>query len=175
MRGCVNLKIVINYDLIGKIKESQSGISLKKTINKIAFNSSVVYLITLPTAHSKLASLTSAIFFQTIYYSAISLAYASYNRERAIKQLRILSQELTSLNVSTSDELLQKSYLYKTNYNCQLNDKSLPQITQKKYIMVPCSGEDEVSLVQEHIVGSNEYCLSLGEPEKQLKLAFNGI
>lgn len=175
MRGCANLKIVINYDLIDKIKESQSGISLKKTINKIAFNSLVVYLITLPNAHSKLVSLTSAIFVQTIYFSTVSLGYASYNREFAIKQLKILSQDLATLNISTNDELLQNSYVYKTNYNCQSNDKILPQLTQKKYIMIPCNGEYEVSLVQEHIIGSHEYFLSAGEPEKQLKLAFNGI
>ena len=54
-----------------------------------------------------------------------------------------------------------------------LKDESHRFLLEKKYIMVPCSDDEvsnEVSLVQEHIVGSKKYTLSVGEVQKTYKL-----
>ena len=33
----------------------------------------------------------------------------------------------------------------------------------------------DTSILQEHIVGSNDYVLSIGSPEKKLKLVYEGV
>jgi len=51
--------------------------------------------------------------------------------------------------------------------------KKIPDVLQNKYILIPTSDKTEVSLLQEHIIGEKKYYLSIGEPEKVFKLAFN--
>ena len=76
--------------------------------------------------------------------------------------------------------MLQQSYEYETNYSFLLDDNNIPRLKQEKYINVPVvdrDGEKEVSLVQEHIIGTREYELSCGSPTKSkvLKPLYNGI
>ena len=97
----------------------------------------------------------------------------------ATSRLNTLVSQLNDLNVNTDYDLLLQSEHYETKYKIKLNEKKLPYLLESKYIMVPTysySGEiKDTSILQEHVVGSKEYVLSLGSPQKKLKLAYSGI
>lgn len=81
---------------------------------------------------------------------------------------------LKDIDVNTTGDLLLDSYKYKTEYEIKRNEKNLPILEQRKYIMVPTKDTNgEVSLLQEHIIGTGDYSLSYGSPKKVLKLVPN--
>ena len=78
-------------------------------------------------------------------------------------------QKLKDILIETDPTLLQDSYPYKTEYKVDFSSFP-PHLEQTKYIMVPVHndwGNNERSLMQEHIIGSRNYALSYGEPEEQ--------
>ena len=101
-----------------------------------------------------------------------------FNKDNVLIELKELASLLRSHYINTDYELLQKVYEYETNYKFVLDENKIPRLKQDKYIMVPVvdrDGEKEVSLVQEHLIGSNDYELSYGSPTKSkvLKPVFN--
>lgn len=94
-------------------------------------------------------------------------------------ELKKLSSKLCDLNIDTNYDLLLKSYEYKRKYQIQINEQKLPELAEYKYILVPTykyNGDiGETSLLQEHIVGSKIYTLSIGSPLKEFKLAYSKI
>ena len=50
---------------------------------------------------------------------------------------------------------------------------------EEKYILVPTNDFNNniknVSIKQEHIIGSTDYVLSIGSPKKELKLAYSNL
>ena len=93
------------------------------------------------------------------------------NKTKALEDIKRLAIQLKDLNISTGKELLMDSYVYEKEYKLvNKEDSIIPKIYQKKYIMIPVydDGEiKEVSLLQEHIIGSKYYVISYGEPTKQ--------
>lgn len=90
----------------------------------------------------------------------------------SVQQLKVLVSSLRKINVNTDYDLLLKSYNYETKYKIEFNESFIPRLKQEKFIMVPVhelGEEKEVSLVQEHIVGSMSYSLSYGSPQKALR------
>jgi len=101
-----------------------------------------------------------------------------FNKDTVLIQLKELASLLRKHYINTDYELLQKAYEYEINYKFVLDENKIPRLKQDKYIMVPAvdrDGEKEVSLVQEHLIGSNDYELSYGSPTKSkvLKPVFN--
>lgn len=175
------MKLVVNYDLIAKITEANTGLSLKRTTAKILFCTAAVTIITTPIIKDPFAPevILRHLATQTIYNGIIDLLFVNNSYKNSAKQnLKILSLLLKTINVNTSYELLLNSHKYDTTYEFETTDSSIPKIIQKKYIMVPVleGGEEkEVSLVQEHIIGTKKYSLAFGSPTKVLKLAANPI
>lgn len=96
------------------------------------------------------------------------------DKQKALDDLRILSIQLSAVHVKTSVELLQESEDDKTECKIKLDENKVPYILQEKYIMVPtCNNENTeyTSVFQEHIMGSNDYVLSLDSPTRVYKLA----
>lgn len=97
---------------------------------------------------------------------------------KAIVNLKKLLIQLNDLNIKTDYDLLLDSKPYKREYKIKLNEKKLPIVLESKYIMVPTynfNGDvKDTSILQEHVVGSKKYVLSLGSPKKQFKLAYSG-
>lgn len=88
-------------------------------------------------------------------------------------ELKKLATDLNRINVPTNVDLLLESYKYETEYLLN-TDSSFPKIQKNTYFMVPIQqdGEQrEVSLVEEHIIGENDYTISYGSPKKVLKLS----
>lgn len=102
------------------------------------------------------------------------LLFRNSTKQIAIQNLKDLSYQLKNIFVDTDYEKLQETQLYKTEYDVRFEDSIFPEIMQKKYMMVPINndwGNNERSLMQEHIIGSREYALSYGEPEKEKVLS----
>ncbi len=93
----------------------------------------------------------------------------------ALGEIRLLElvTMLNDINVKTNYEMLLKSELYKKEYKFEHSDNKLLSLNEKKYIYVPTYGyngkEKITSILQEHDVGTKNYMLSVGEPEKQYK------
>ena len=176
------MKLQINYDLLEKITLADKGFTLKKNISRILFYT------TFSTAfYLGMASVTKiepvlirqillALATNTSFVGITSSIDSKQNKEKAMKHLQLLSKYLEILNIETSDILLIQSYKYHTDY--ELDENNPLKINKKEYIMVPAydnGKEKEISLLQEHIIGTNKYTLSCGKPNKVLKLANNPI
>lgn len=183
------MKIIINYDYINAIK----NVNEKYTPFKVIRNNKVKWVkVNLPiyTAANMLitnfdlkrtAALLGLQFFTLtgcffVLHSATTPDVYSVKSELA---LRDLVRKLKDVNVDTSFELLKQSELYDKKYEIKLNEKKLPELIQSKYILVPTydylGSVKETSIVQEHIMGSKDYVLSLGSPQKVLKPALSNI
>ena len=94
-------------------------------------------------------------------------------KEKSILKLQLLVVLLKDLEIHTSYDLLTESYCYHKIHNLKLNDKKIPQIIESKYILIPSydyKGDIvDTSVLQEHVLGSNTYTLSLGSFKKVLK------
>lgn len=180
------MKISINYDLISKINEAKLGFSLQKytknVFTVVCIQSAVYSLLHVKSEEDIFKLLLPAILFFIIIDTLLEEIHVRTLKQRtkslALSKLIDLSIMLRDINVNTDYELLLESYVYNTKYSLGFDNKLLPYIKQDKYIMVPAysNGEQkEVSLVQEHIVGSSEYSISHGTPKKVLKLASNPV
>ena len=158
------MKIIINYELMDKVQEAKTGFSLKKYKQKLCFYLGVVGLArfsAVAIGGMPIEEALKGMIFPTIYgssYFGISdWSMSKYRKESAEQELRNLSH------------ILKDSYAYHTEYKLN-SEKFPPKLEEHKYIMVPVHndwGNNERSLHQEHFVGTREYALSYGEPEKE--------
>lgn len=172
------MKIVVNYDLLDKVREARTGFSLKRINNETMIASAIGG--PLVTAHNlamgydneEILFDLALIYLLNFEGRAIFRAmFSNSYKQLANEQLNALSNHLHDIFVHTDPELLQAAYRYKTKYELDSEDSKLPRLVEKKYIMVPVHNEwdcNERSLVQEHVVGSKEYVISYGEPEKKV-------
>ena len=174
------MKLKINYDLLEKIKIANTGISLKKDA-KIILEYSTIFTA-LKTPYSSYEELMTNFLVligeNFLFVGVIHLILSKLIKSNAIDELKQLSRDLKKIDISTNHELLLKAYKYKTDYEFIFNEYNIPKLEQKKYIMAPVyiNGEEkEVSLVQEHTIGTKKYYLSYGSPKKEFKLASNPI
>lgn len=177
------MKLIINYDLLNRIKESETGMNLQKNIirelkvQSVAFSMScAIDLAILGKAYIFKNLLFCGIYFVPgfVMLNAIDMAFQTNNKRRANMELILLSLRLKDINISTSLDLIKESQVYKTEYKIIKNKDKIPVIKQDKYIMIPTyNGMGDIvetSILQEHNLGSKEYILSIGNPNKVLKL-----
>lgn len=180
-------QLIINYDMMKKIKDIKEPYGPLKLIRNrknvwltIHFPTFlVVDTLLLHTPIDGNLPLTLGYQFGIITVIELISFKALGNdifKDRAKKQLSFLSLELQNLDIKTNYDLLLESKQYSQEYHIEFNDGKLPSIVQSKYILVPTFEKDnngnnkEESILQEHVIGSNIYTLSLGEPPKILKL-----
>lgn len=176
------MKLTINYDLMEKIVLAKKGFSLKKTLKTGIALYPIAFALSVPTnLDDPKQMFTSSIIIMLYYYLLRVqkvILLSSLIKEKSFGELVKLSNYLESLNISTSASLLLNSKVYDTLYKVELDDAKIPYLLQKKYIMVPAydsNGIGDISILQEHVIGSRDYVLSLGSPSKILKLAPSGI
>ena len=181
------MKLKVNYDLLYKITAAKTGFALDKTRKDVIMNTLFVESFVLPLHILAKSSL------ETIILSAIGgltmqvgirgigdLILKNLVKEVSVFDLLYLTRCLSQINININYDLLLNSYKYETEYEFEFDKSNFPQLVQKKYIMVPAiqDGEEiEVSVMQEHIIGSKDYVLSKGKPslQKSLKLVRNSI
>lgn len=174
------MKLKINYDLLEKIKIANTGISLKKDVKGILECSTIFTALKIPYSSYEelMTNFLVRIGANCLFFGIAHAILAKAIKTNAIDELKQLSRDLKKIDISTNYELLLKAYKYKTDYEFIFNEYNNPKLKQKKYIMAPVyiNGEEkEVSLVQEHTVGTKKYYLSYGSPKKEFKLASNPI
>lgn len=175
------MKIEVNYDLLEKIEESKTGINLNKMGRDMSFMMSIMTPFCLLSYRNNLEQCIWGILYSfvlsSVHYGLIPSLFRDSKKERAKNELKDLASKLCSIDIYTNDELLLESRGYKTKYKINFNDGTFPKLMKNKYIMVPTKNAGEVSLLQEHVIGTRKYDLSVGEPEKQkqYRLSYNGV
>lgn len=178
------MKLIINYDLLEKIKESKNGIRLEKNMREEFKIQTMLFIVLFPLVDLTITDevkwlknifiCSSCFVFKVGLKTFLDKLFKERTELLALAHLIILSSQLNNLNVKTSVELLQDSEVYKTEYKLLVNKSKMPVIAQKKYILVPTydglGNITDTSILQEHILGSKEYELSVGSPEKKLVL-----
>lgn len=171
------MKIIINYDLMDKISEAKQGYSLnrciKRTLGMTAFTSLIGApdnLIMGNISPDLWIELSAYLACHTSFMVALAWTFKNMSQESAKKMLHYLVSDLQKHCVKTDEDSILDTKNYKTEYDFSFKS-ALPIIEQKKYLNVPVRdeyfGDKDISLVQEHIMGSREYILSLGEPKEQ--------
>lgn len=182
------MKLLINYDLINAVKNVNEPLTLFKIVRN---EKNKYYKDVLPSflmldtlicmkniERIPIILLAQYATSSAIIYSAAKAQDDQY-KHNSRNSLIKLTNKLKDLNIDTEYNLLSKSTLDGKVINLSLNEKKLPVLTEKKYILVPAYQYDgrvkEVSVEQEHVIGSNEYVLSLGSKQRKLKPVYSSI
>lgn len=168
------MKININYDLMDKISESKKGYSLKRYTKRTLLTFSIASIIDISFFDNDynilIYKIISYITFHSLYNGISAYALSDLTKKVATNDLSQLIHKLNNLGIKTDETVLLDSHSYKTTYDINL-DSNIPQIKQNKYINIPIKdeywGNKEISLLQEHIIGTKEYELSIGKPEEK--------
>lgn len=179
------MKLVINYDFFNEVLNANENITPFKVIRN---NKSKWIRCHIPIAgiiHFSLNPPMKALLLLGFQFSLMTgielvarnmLPYDPY-KEEALQRLRKLSEDFNDLDIDTSCELLLKTEMEAHIYNLRLNEDKLPIIMENKYLLVPVYNNlgdvKKISVLQEHVVGSKQYVLSMGRPKKKLKFAYN--
>lgn len=174
------MKLEIEHDLFDLIAGAKTGMQHKRIAKRIVGYSIATSMINLP-FEMKTEQPGKEIMISTLYFfccNSMGFPAAYYmlrtnTMQYSKEDLEKIVRQLSSLDVCVGYESLLKAYKYDKEYETIKSESAIPRILEKKYIMVPCSDDevsDEVSLVQEHIVGSKKYTLSVGELQKTYKL-----
>lgn len=170
------MKLVINYDFFRAVCTANEKFVLVNVIRnekKPLFYAGVLLSMYLISNDVQTAIGKDALYLSLSYgfLSAISAMFGDLDKNEAIRKLKKLVVQLNDLNLSTDFDLLLQSELYEKKYKFEVNEKILPSLIEKKYVLVPTydyRGEiQETSIEQEHVVGSKTYVLSIGSPSKK--------
>lgn len=185
------MKLVINYDFFNAVRNVNEPLTLLKMYRNekkrwltttLPVYSLLEASLELPVHHSLSwlpRNLVTCFTFLSIFTYMSEVALDDMYKYRSEKNLKNLVPQLNNLNLSTDYELLLQSKMYDKKYKVELNEKKLPSFIENKYILVPTydtfGGVKDTSILQEHVLTSNIYTLSLGSPKKELKLAHSTI
>ena len=176
------VNIIINYDFWEHILDVQEGITTFKIVrnNKRKWARWHFPIYTLVDALI-LESLDKTILCLVMQFGGLTaveyMAQRYYDDDLyakiAKKDLTFLAQKLNDNHIKTSYPLLLDSKYYDKEWQIHINENKLPEWIEKKYILVPTYAGDgdihSVSMVQNHVVGSDSYVLTLGSPKKSVK------
>lgn len=179
------MKLVINYDLMSRVKDAREKLGPLKIIRNrkvqyLSFNLPLWASLNYIFGHDFISNIYTLFLQYGIVIGTELIAQKMVGdawMQRAVRSLIMLVPQLQSLCVHTDYYKLLEAETYKTKYKIKLNEKKLPQVLQSKYIMVPTYGfdgnETETSVLQEHVMGSRDYILSIGSPQKKKSLVFS--
>ena len=181
------MNIVINYDLIKKINEAKEKPELKLVKDQAKY---YFFWSTFFTTVNTMAGLDLT---ETICNNMLSVPllfvlnnldnHSQYNLNiskiraykkqlRATRELLLLVSRLNDYNACITLGDLYSAEEHTTKYRFMVANNHL-QLLQEKYILLPasqvscrCNGK---ILLQEHVMGSKEWVLSLGSPVKHSK------
>ena len=183
------MQIMINYDLLETLKNSNEKFGLKKItraykIYWLKYHIPIFTLFDMAFSHGDVVQTIKSLPLQlSCTYFVELLVYLSSQNDRfkTVSDARLIKLlvDLANNDVDTSYELLKQSTMYDKNYELKRDNKNHPELVQTKYFYVPVydySGNiNDLSIQQEHVMGSKTYVLSLGSPKKVLKPAFSSI
>lgn len=165
------MKLVINYDLINEIKKANTGINFKRFYIKQGIYTGTMIAVNLSSFIARHELVPSTIYFGIPYglfvFGSSEFLSRNLNKREADFKISQLASSLSKINIYTDAESLKNAELYKTQYKL-VRDKKIA-IQENKFMMIPTNSTlnaDKISLQQEHVIGSDEYVLSIGEPKR---------
>ena len=172
------MKIKINYDLLDRISEAQNGFSLNKCAKRVLYSfciASTVSTIDVAASENNLGRLLLIYPLHMVFLSCHTALYTymfrNVTKNISGQDLDKLVLDLHNINVRTNYESLLNAYKYKTEYKLNKKDAK-PILVQKKYLNIPVHddyfGDREISVIQEHVVGTLKYSLACAEPEQKV-------
>jgi len=177
------MKLVVNYDLINSVKNVNEPLTPFKIVRNekrvwAKFNLPIYAIFNFCFTRDLKAILEMLLVqFSTLTFAellALFLVKVDKYKDKSEYDLKKLVSKLKDINVDTEYELLKESTLDSRKYSIRINDKKIPELFESKYILVPSysyNGEiRDKSILQEHKIGSSDYYLSVGFPNKQKKL-----
>jgi hypothetical protein len=178
------MKIVNNYDLIEKVNDSKGKIDLKKIIfEKIKLTLPYFFLMIgvdyIPGVKSEgidwgnlIQWITTMLGVQVLMKLGFVFARKYSTVMSADSELLRLLVKLREAGIKTDLELLKDAKEDTVEYKF-INEDARLKLRENKYILVPTNdgfgGIKDVSVLQEHNIGSKVYVLSLGSPKKYAK------
>ena len=181
------MKIVINYDFFNAILDANEGLTPMKIVrnNKktLAILSSSFFIFDYAIIRNIpkslfLTILQSSSFFVGHYYCSRFGKFDIY-KDSAKQRLSGLVSEFKNQFINTDLDLLLQAEPSEKKYKIHLNELKFPELMQYKYVLVPTydfnGNIKNIMIEQEHVIGTDEYVLSLGSPKKELKFAFSKI
>lgn len=179
------MKLVINYDFFNAVLNVNENFTPLKLVRNNKRLYSMYYLpFFLIGNFLSTNSLVTVLKELIIEYGfvigtellAFSLSKTDIYKNKSISDLKKLAGDLRKLFVKTDYDLLLNSELNSKKIKININ-KEVFNIMEHKYILVPSYDFNNnikmTSILQEHVIGSDEYILSIGSPSKSLKLAYS--
>ena len=185
------MKLLINYDFFNAIRNVNEKTNLLKVIRNEKGKYAVmfpIYLsipliamqngkitprdIALPIIRGYTTLISLDFFFEWIIqkYDISNMDLYGQKSSRRLKELAVL---LSTINVNTNYDMLLASELYYKKTSIEPSEGTFPVLKSEKYIYVPSYGfdgeEKTTSILQEHVVGTREYELSVEEPDRQFR------
>ena len=177
------MKLMINYDFIEAVRNVNEPLGPLKLIRNtkknilmfdLPFYLSMGYLFQRNIPGALTSSGISFMLVTGLELTEYAITKKDPYYNKSSDNLKRLVSKLNDLNFETDYKLLLQSEMYERKYKIEFNESKLPSLIEEKYILLPSynySGEiKDTSLLQEHIIGSHEYELSIGSPTKKLKL-----
>lgn len=177
------MKLIINYDFIEAVYNAKEKFSLSKSWHNNAMKHLDIVPLVLVICAISGSDINATMLSATASYGIFSsmdlltdfLAYKVTGDDiyelKASEKLKKLVKKLEDLNIRTDYDSLLQSELYEKHYKVEVNEGILPKLVEEKYVLVPgriFRGEmEDISVLQEHVVGREEYVLSLGSPSKK--------
>lgn len=169
-------KLETDYDLmnsVSKVNDKEGILKVAKLEKRKLFRNLVLYL----GAIDLIGGRTHLLKYIPLEIGAVLIGRGIYTAKKGNYpkegklELEILSDDIERhndlLNIKTNEDLLAKAKLEGKVYNFKLNDHKIPVLLQSKLISVPAFNEngeiENVSVLQEHVLGSNVYKLSLSK------------
>jgi hypothetical protein len=187
MKGeVVDMKILINYDLINALRNVNEPLSPFKVLRNEKYSYLKCYIplyLGIDSIISPPSNIMSILFLQMAYAISFDCVLANLQHDHykgdSKDNLLRLSNQLNDLNVKTNYELLSKSNYDGKVINLEFNKNKIPSLVETKYILVPSydyKGDiKDTRITQEHELGTHEYVLSLGSKQKKYKVAYANL
>ena len=185
-------KIEINYDFIEKIGESEGKFNLKRFVKKNPIYTSCYSITLIGVVVDAMSGVIppeqAAEKISTLILSGIAFGFALNlvdrnrfhglvylsNEEAADAELMELLSLFSSIGINIRMKDFKESYVYNKNYKLRTDGKV--GIIRERYIYVPTKNNfKDISIKEEHVIGSRQYVLSMDTPKKQVayKPVFN--
>ena len=167
------MEIKLNYDLMEKIYEANNGIKLHTIlkVNTIGTLSSLAALMPFDIGFSCGGKLLGTCLLSSVVFTMTEIKVLNNNqnkRNMASEELELLILDLYKLDVSTSLDLLKKSFVVQNNYSIRYIDEK-KNLVEQKQIHIPVSNNEFDEVVQKHIVGTRSYILTKNISSRSLK------
>ena len=178
----VFMTVLINYDFIETIRNATTECDLfkvmrneSKTFIKRGLPMFMVFNYALTEDALKAFAFLPAQYWMCIGFDWLKNSKIDSFKEQALERLDEIAMLLKELDIVTNRKLILESKLDGICRNLSFG-KVFPIINEYKYVLVPSYGLhifdtdiNQIPIIQEHVVGTNNYYLYRGDDEEKVK------